>query len=72
MNIETGEFRAIIRASAEVGYDQGRDAFAYEIGDEICARTREGSTDTEILDATREIVSARMEVGLPSAAWFAS
>lgn len=71
MNVNTGEFRALTAAAGRA-YDSGQDTFAYEIGIEIRTMIANGATDTEILDVTREMISARMEVGLPSAAWFAS
>lgn len=72
MNIPTGEFRAITNAAAEVGYDSGRDSFAYDLGTEIRTMIDGGATDTQIVDAAREMIAARMEVGLPSAGWFAT
>lgn len=69
MNIETGEFRALTEAVASA-YDSGQDTFAYEIGTEIRTMIDAGSTDTEILEVTRELVAARMEVGLPPGRWF--
>lgn len=71
MNVPTGEFRALTAAAAKA-YDAGQDTFAYEIGTEIRTMINNGATDTEILNTTQEMISARMEVGLPSAGWFAS
>lgn len=59
MQIGTGEFRTLTAAAAEAGYDSGRDAFAYELGTGVCAMIRDGATDTEIVEFTQEMVSAR-------------